>query len=788
MTPITKKIDFRFWAVCFVLLFGTLLLFKPSLQNGFLDLDDPDYVTQNAHVRNGLTLSNFRWAFTTGYSANWHPLTWLSLMLDAQIYGDFPRGFHFTNNLLHALNGLLAFLLLRKMSRLHCGNSPPQSSVFWTCAIGAALFAWHPLRVESVAWVAERKDLLSGFFFFLTLLAYLGYARESSDGNLKPRILYSLALLLFVCGLMSKPMLVTLPFLLLLLDFWPLERWTVANWRMSTGPLIWEKIPFFTLAAASCIVTFLVQKRWGAVVESQSFDDRLSNAVISVVRYLGNFFWPHNLVVAYPLPANWPVVLTVGTKGMLLILTGITLWQLRQRPWLFVGWFWFLGMLVPVIGLVQVGLQAMADRYTYLPVLGLQLALLWSLNELRVSAQWKAAVAALVLLGCVTQTWKQIGYWRSPQALYQHALAVTTDNYMAECYLGTTLLNSNRFQEAAFHFRRAIRIRPDFNDALFKLGVSLAESGRTDEALAAYRQLLKINPRYALADYNMGILRLEQNRSAIAIRHFEATLRKNPNYDPAYVALGTAEARLGNPATACGWFERAIAIEPDNAVAHYNLANALTDLHRNNEALAEYEHALQLDPDLQDAYCNYGDALESLGRPAEACVQYRQALARNRKNPAAFFGLAVALEDLSKISPATACYRQAVALNPDNFQAQYNLGTILLNQNRPAQALAHFEAAGRVAPADEFAWIGAGLALERLGREDEAIEHYRHAIGLAPRNAQAYCCLGVALRRVGKISEAISNDETALRLNPDFPGLREQLALARRELAAGDKR
>jgi tetratricopeptide (TPR) repeat protein len=759
-------------AVCYVLLFGTLLLFNTTLQNGFLDLDDPDYVTLNTHVLKGVSTEGLRWAFTTGDSANWHPLTWLSLMLDAECYGDFAPGFHFTNNLLHALNAVLAFLVLLKMTRN-----------IWPAAICAALFAWHPLRVESVAWVAERKDVLSGLFFWLTLLAYAHYTERREDKGAKTAGFYVAALLLFACGLMSKPMLVTLPFLLLLLDFWPLQRWIANDNWVVILKLGREKIPFFMLSAASCVITFLVQKNWGAVVESEPASERLANAIVAIVRYAGKFFWPENLAIVYSLPQHWAVSIVTASATLILGITALAITQMRRRPWLFVGWFWLIGMLVPVIGVVQVGLQAMADRYTYLPMVGLQIALLWTLRELKFPVFLKAAAVSIALAGCVMLTWTQIGFWKSPQTLYAHTLAVTKDNYLADDYLGTALLNSNRFYDAAIYFRRAIELKPDFNDAYFKLGTTLANDGKTADALTTYEQLREINPRYALADYNIGILLLAENRTAEAISCFNSALGKKKGYDPAYVALGTAEARLQNSAAAIGYFQKALALKPDNAVAEYNLANALTDAHREQDALSHYQKAVALKPDFADAQCNWGNALGTLGQPAEAMEHFRHALVLDPQNEDACFSLATAFEDLKNVSAAARCYQRVLSLDPQNATAHYNLATIWLNENHCADALEQFTATTALQPDNDSAFLGAGLAEEEMGHSERATEDYRRAIVIAPDNMQAHCCLGIALRRTGKYTEAIAEEESALRLDPHFPGLQEQLALTRREQA-----
>jgi tetratricopeptide (TPR) repeat protein len=771
-------------AVCLALFGGTLLLFSRTLNHDFIDLDDPDYVTQNAQVQAGFTGSGIRWAFTSGEASNWHPLTWLSHMLDWRLFGKNPQGHHAVNVFWHGINAVLAFLALRRLT-----------GVFWTSAACAALFAWHPLRVESVAWVAERKDVLSVFFGLLALWAYARYAQKRSrvEGresraeavfalDLRSSTFdYCFTLLCFALGLMCKPMLVTLPFLLLLLDWWPLKRFTIYDLRFTIPRLLWEKLPFFLLAAASCVVTYLVQKSAGAVADTFAFPDRLANAVVSVVRYLGKFFWPFNLAVGYSLPNHWPAATVAGATLLVLAITGMALWQRHRRPWLLVGWLWYLGTLLPVIGLLQVGLQAMADRYTYLPILGVQLALLWTLRDLALPPilRWlKPAAIALLLAGCAARTWNQLAVWQDPHTLHEHALAVTERNYLAESYLGTTFVNEDRYAEAVVHFRRAVEFKPDYLAARYRLGVALEKMGQTDEAMATYTDLLKINPRYGIANYSLGGLLLERNQPAEAITHFQAALKVKPDYDPAYLALGAAMSKLGRPQEAIGYYEKALAINPRNAVAHFDYANALVDLHRESEALARYEKALQLDPNFEEAHVNYGNALRALNRLDDACAHYRRAIDLQPKNANAFFGLGAALEDLGRDGEALDCYLKTVQFKPDYADAQYNIGAILLNRNQPAEAVPHFQAAVKSQPDYDAAYLGLGLAAAQLGNQPEAIGYYERALAIAPDNATALCGIGVALRRQGRLADAIPYYEKALRANPDYAEAHAELGSA----------
>ncbi len=715
--------------ICTSLFFGTLLLFSRALQNEFLDLDDPDYVTHNSHVQAGLSWTTLRWALTSGDASNWHPLTWLSHALDCQFFGVNPVGHHATSIVFHAINAVLVFLVLR------CLTSSSPSDSTWLCAFSAALFAWHPLRVESVAWISERKDVLSVCFGLLTLWSYAVFASRRRTAGPSAKRFYALALVTFAAGLMCKPMLVTLPFLLLLLDYWPLGRFMIGDLRYTIWRLVAEKIPFLLLTAASCVITYLVQSNGGAVVDNVPLPARLANAVVSLVRYLGKYFWPFDLAIGYPTPERWPLSTVLGAALLVLAISALAVRQRRRRPWLLVGWLWFLGTLVPVIGLVQVGLQSMADRYTYLPMLGIQIALLGSLRELYrrgangnrseewgacspTSFRWFAPAAAILLLAALAaRTWDQLAVWRTPLTLHWHALAVTESNYLAESYLGTTLFNRERFTEAAEHYRRAIELKANFRNAHYRLGRTLEQLNQPAEAVAAYQRAIAINPTFSAARYSLGLLHLSQGQPTNAIVQFEAALQSLRATDTEslglktdlHVALGTALSRSGQPQDAVTQFENALALDERNAASQFNCANALSDLERYEEARVRYERALQLDPDFVAAQNNYANCLRALQRPADACAAYQHALTLRPDDADAHYGFGAALEDLGRTEDALASYREAARLKPDFAEAQYNVGVLLLHQNQAAAALPHLEHALRLKP--QFP----GLA-EALGR------------------------------------------------------------------------
>jgi tetratricopeptide (TPR) repeat protein len=541
------KVDRRTIAVSAALFFGTLLVFSRAIGNDFVNYDDPVYVTENPRVQAGLTPDGIQWAVTTGVAANWHPLTWISHMVDWSLFEDDPRGHHAVNIVWHALNTVLVFLLFRRLT-----------NAFWLSAFSAALFAWHPLRVESVAWIAERKDVLSAFFGLFALWAYVVYVQQRSAK------FYWLSLGTFALGLLSKPMLVTLPLIMLLLDIWPLQRFRSA-------PRL-EKLPFFLLAAASCAITLAVQHAGGSISAVLPLRARIANGFVAVAGYLEKFVWPNDLAVLYPHPGFWPATTVVTSILLFLLVTAAALFQFRARPWLAMGWFWFLIMLLPVLGFVQIGLHYMADRYTYLPILGLQLALLPAFAKS--SRQVFALAAVVVLSACVLRTWSQLGVWKNSFTLFDHALSVTHNNYLA-------------YNNRGLFFDRA---------------------GRLDEAMADYKQALAINPRYAEANNNLGQAMTERSRPRDGLAMFRAALDANPALLPAHNNLGNALADDGKPAEALPHYDFVLAREPWNVSALSNAGIALSMLGRYAEAIARLQKAVQLAPDNLNAQRNLAKA------------------------------------------------------------------------------------------------------------------------------------------------------------------------------------
>jgi len=569
----------------------TVIAYASVRNFNFVNFDDQLYVTDNPHVRTGLTWAGVVWAFTSAYAANWHPLTWLSHMVDVELFGLNPGPHHVMNLVLHVTNTILVWLVLRRLT----------GSTFRSAAV-AALFGVHPLHVESVAWVAERKDVLSGFFGLLTIWMYAGYVRRPTSGR------YLVSLLLFVLGLMAKPMLVTLPFVLLLLDVWPLERTALLGtpsdgaastpWRR----LIFEKVPFLAAAAASSIATFIVQQHGGSVatLEAVAPADRVTNTVISYVMWAWTTIWPRGLAALYPRPSSPQFALAAVALLVLGLTTGAALWKGRRHPYLAVGWLWFVGMLVPVSGLVQIGVAARADRYMYLPILGLLFAAVWGVTEL--ASRWRvpraallvAAVVVIILFAAVTRV--QAGYWRNGLALWEHALEVTTANSRAHANLGTSLAEIGRHAEAAEQDRRAIAIEPNMPQAHNNLGLALAATGHRAEAIDEYKRAIALLPSYAAAHNNLGSALMDAGDADEAAVHYALALRGRPDDAQIHHNLGAALATQGHFPEAIREFQEAVRLEPRRAEFHFALGITYAQHGDDANAIAQLKMALTLDP------------------------------------------------------------------------------------------------------------------------------------------------------------------------------------------------
>jgi tetratricopeptide (TPR) repeat protein len=590
-----------------------LLVYWTALSAGFINYDDPAYVTKNPNIQHRLDASSIAWAFTTSHAANWHPLTWISHIIDFDLYGLKPAGHHLSSVLFHMANAVLLFLLLNRAT-----------GAFWRSALVAAFFSLHPLRAESVAWVSERKDVLSAFFWMLTLWAYLK-SRTSSF-----KIFYPLALLFFAFGLMAKPMLVTLPFVLLLLDYWPLRRF-----RVDAGRVPWrilaEKIPFLFLAAISCVVTFLAQSRSGAVSAANfPLDARLANVPVAYTRYLARNFWPSNLAFFYEY-RTWPMFDVLGAVVLLAAITAMVLWRWRLQPYLAVGWFWFLGMLLPTIGLVQVGSQSLADRYTYLPSIGLWLAVVWGIYEFATHHPpfLKPAVvgSGLLVTAFAVLTWHQAGLYHDSEKLWRATLRQEPDSLVALDNLSRCLMENGQLEEAAHRSRQALAIRPtDFEAENILADISLRQ-GKPADAIACALHSLTVQPHDGYAYDVLARAYLSEGKIAEAAEAFQTAVKLEPTLAEAWCNLGFTMLQLHRVPEALKDYQKALDLDPNYALAHNDLGNILLQEGQLNDALEHFVRAAEIAPGFAEAHYNLGEILLKQGRTSDALGEYEKALA-----------------------------------------------------------------------------------------------------------------------------------------------------------------
>lgn len=572
-----------------ILITAVLLVYWQVGDHEFINYDDNAYITDNAQVQKGLTSKGIIWAFTTSHTGNWHPLTWISHMLDCELYGLNPEGHHLTNVLFHMANAILLFVVLRWMT-----------GAIWRSGLVAALFALHPLHVESVAWVAERKDVLSTFFWMLTMLAYVHYVNRPGGKR------YLLVLVTFALGLMAKPMLVTLPFVLLLLDYWPLNRfkpravtgsvenqplgfWSSGDDKLPILKAVMEKTPLFLMSLFSCVVTVMAQQGAGAIstLEIVPFKLRIANGLVSVVAYMGKMIWPQDLAVFYPHPVSDLQIWKPVVAGLfLLILSTVALLVAQRCRYVLVGWLWYLGTLVPVIGLVQVGEQAMADRYTYVPLIGLFIVVVWGFADLVKgwrSRRWVVSVsAAVMVLALMAGSWLQVAHWKNSVRLFKHALDVTTNNYVAHYTLGNALALQGNLTGSVSHYNKALQIHPNFAEAHNNLGNALALQENLTGAISHYNKALQINPDHAEAHRNLAVGLDRQGRHQEAIQHYAEVLRISPHDAQSHNNLGVALAEQGRLKEAVAHFTEALRIDPHFKEAQRNLDLSLGLMHKSS--------------------------------------------------------------------------------------------------------------------------------------------------------------------------------------------------------------
>jgi protein O-mannosyl-transferase len=730
--------------ICAFLALGTLAIYWPITHHDFVNFDDTDFVTQNPIVQKGLTWEGIKWAFSphTEVARNWHPLTMLTHMLDCQLFGLKAGMHHFVTLLYHIANTLLLFFVLRKMT-----------GALWRSAIVAMLFAVHPLHVESVAWTAERKDVLSTLFWMLVMWFYVDYARTKSKAK------YALTFVSLACGLMSKPMLVTMPCVMLLMDYWRLRRMPFMadskNPRESYARLVLEKIPFFILSLLLCVVTFNIQKTGGAVlsVDNLPLATRVSNALISYSKYIVKMFWPENLAGLYLRHGDWPIGLVTASALFLGAMCVAALLLAKRKPYFTFGWFYFVGTLVPVIGIVQVGMQAMADRFTYVPMTGLFIMVVWGVAELAktysIPKPFLAAAIGATFVACTAVTVHIIPFWTNSETLFTRMIAVDRNNFMAHYNLANQYSRKGDKPRAIHEYQAAIKAEPNyaeahnnlagvyqderrFDDAIFEykeaarihtdptyiinVGNAYVNAQRYSEALPFYEQAQRVDPHATNARTNAAVAQLawanqlaNSNKLAEAETHYRSALELNSNYADATAALGLCLAREGKLQEAGQKFGEAQRLRGEpatanpTALAELSLANYLSTANNLQEALTHYEAAAKLDP----------------------------------TNPEIYNGMGVCYGMLGDMQNAAKQFSEVLRLKPDDAAAHGNLGNALAAQNKMDEAIPHYMAALKNNTNDYQAHFNLALTMARVGRNADAISHYKEALRINPNYAEA---------------------------------------------------
>jgi tetratricopeptide (TPR) repeat protein len=716
--------------ICAALVLSILIAYEMMRQNGFVNYDDDVYVTDNPHVQSGLTRQSVAWAFTTRYTGNWHPLTWLSHMLDCGLFGLNPLWHHLSSLLLHIANTLLLFWVLRRTT-----------GAIWASAFVAAAFALHPLHVESVAWVSERKDVLSGFFWMLTIAAYVRYMEQPGIGR------YLLIVLAFCLGLMSKPMLVTLPFVLLLLDYWPLDRFLWGHRFGCQGRsnlrLIIEKIPLFVLSAASSVATYVIQQGEGAMDlgKRYSLSVRISNALICYLGYIIKMFCPRHLAVLYPHPGDsLPLWQPIVSLLILFIISAGVIYTGRRWRYLAVGWFWYLGTLVPVIGLVQVGAQAMADRYTYLPSIGIFIMVAWGAPELIAKWCYRRTIlgicAGIVLAALLICTRLQVRYWRNNFELFGHAVAVTENNYLMHDSYGGALFEKGQLEEAIRHFKEALRINPRYLSASANIGIVLLREGKIDEAVKVLTEVVGSKGNYPKAHNYLGLAYAKKGEFGLAVQNYNEAVRLKPDYVEAIANLGIALKEQGKVNEAIKEWHSALQLKPDEPNIHYNMGLAMAEQGNYDEAIRHFSAALAAEPDWAEAHYNLG------------CAYYQQ----------------------GKFDLTIKHCVEALQLKPNYPNAHYNLGLVMVRQGKYDDAIKHFARVVELDPNNvdalgNAAWLLATISDVSVQDAAKAIELAERACELTGYKEPAMLdTLAAAYAAAGRFNDAISTAEQAINL------------------------
>ena len=774
--------------ICLALAILTVITFWSLKDCGFINLDDPLYVYENAYVQSGLNWNSIGQAFSSELAkvGHWHPLTWLSLMLDYQIFGLNPHGYHLINLLFHVMNTILLFLILHRMTK-----------TLWPSAFVAALFAIHPLHVESVAWITERKDVLSTFFWMLTMGAYSYYVEHPGFRR------YCFVLLFFTLGLMAKSMLVTLPFVLLLLDYWPLQRFQEINpeqkiqaevfnltpsvkeilevekladteykWSL-IYPLLLEKVPLFVLAVLSSIVTYIAAQSAGAVrfLKTLSLGARIENAFVSYIAYIGKMIWPSNLAVFYPhqLLLSWQVL---GSVLLLITITVAVFMMVKRSPYLATGWLWYLGTLVPVIGILQAGSQAMADRYTYIPLIGLFIIVAWGVPDLLKKWNYRKEIlwasSALVILCLSIITWAQVGYWQNSITLYDHTLKITDYNWPIYYCRGNAYSDLGNYRQAIEDLNRAIEIKPDYVMAYTSRGVAYIYLGNYRQAIEDLNRVIAIRPSYAEAYNNRGAAYKGFGNYRQAIEDFNKAIEIRPNYPEAYLNRGLAYGGLGNYRQAIEDLNRVIAIRPNYPEAYLNRGFAYNGLGNYRQAIEDFNRAIAIRPNYPEAYLNRGFAYNGLGNYRQAIEDFNRAIEIRPSYVEAYNNRGLVYGGLGNYRQAIEDYGRAIKIKPDYADAYYSRGNIYSMLGQYQLAIEDFNKVIRLKPDYANAYYQRGVAYKNMEQNQPAIENFTTAIRLQPANVLAYFNRGTVYNILNQDKQAIDDYNEAIRLNPGY--------------------
>jgi len=717
--------------ISLLLILATLAVYWPVKEYGFSSYDDSHYIVENPHIQHGITLDGIRWAFSNGITTSimpdlWIPVTYLSHMATIQFFGMNPAAHHLVNLGFHLLNTLLLFFLLLQMTRAK-----------WQSAFVAILFAVHPLHVESVVWIVERKDVLSTFFWFLSLWAYIRYCQ-------RPTLqMYLLVCLTFILGLWSKTILVTLPFLFLLLDYWPLGRLPLDN--MGT---VWkrvrEKLPLMALSVAFTAIPIISLPRQGMNVISAgqySLLTRLGNALASYVSYLRKMFWPSDLAVFYPHPGYSLPAWQIGGSFLLLVCVSILVLRARKKqPYLAVGWFWYLGTLLPAMGLVPTGAHLMADRYTYVPLIGIFIMIAWGAPELLAGLRQKRSLwiasSLIVVSAVMVSARQQLNHWRTNIALYEHAIRVTKNNFVAHNNLGTALKKQGEYSEAVAHFAEAVRIYPRYSDAHSNWGASLIKEGKFEEAKDHLNRALQITPNMADAHNNLGVIFKKKGNLKEAVAHYAEAVRLTSHDPESRNNLAIALSLQNKFPEAVEQFNEVLEIFPYHAKTYNNLGVTLERQGKVDEAISHYLAALKLSPDYREARKNLSDA--------------RSRRNANPNDPSTQIKMGVVLIKQGKLNEAVSILENVLKNRPNDSNAHSALGFALAQQGKLKEAAAHFGEARRIRPDDPQARFNLGVAYTKLDRLDDAILEFKAALELDPNNSDARRNLEITTRAQNK--------------------------------------